>query len=151
MNLSQLLTGGVLAMLIAACASNTTQTGQAETTSDSTAIATFESTRWQVVSLPGAPVPDSTQENVLFVQFETGTGRVSGFAGCNNFSGTYTLQSQELSIRKLISTKKACPGLAAEQALLNALESANRYQILVEALELYRTDSLVATFTASGR
>ncbi|HWA15499.1 MAG TPA: META domain-containing protein [Gemmatimonadales bacterium] len=36
--------------------------------------------------------------------------RASGFAGCNRFSGTYTVAGDSLRFGPLMSTKMACPG-----------------------------------------
>lgn len=63
----------------------------------------------------------------LTAKFET-DGKVSGYAGCNSFSGGYTYESGKLEIGPFASTKRACvaPEGAAEQeqGYLAALESA---------------------------
>lgn len=42
------------------------------------------------------------------IVFNTSDGSVSGFDGCNNFKGTYTLQGGRLKA-KVAGTRKACP------------------------------------------
>src|SRR4051794_35032094 len=36
-------------------------------------------------------------------------GTLSGFAGCNDYFGSYTVSGQQMTISKLGSTQKACP------------------------------------------
>jgi heat shock protein HslJ len=66
-------------------------------------------------------------------------GKVSGFAGCNSFSGTYTASGRSISISgKLAVTMKACEPdvMKAEQAYLGALTSARRYAASEDGLKL---------------
>ena len=50
----------------------------------------------------------------LTLAARSGQRLASGFAGCNRFSGSYTLHSGELSLGPLATTRKAC-GKDAEQ------------------------------------
>ena len=58
-------------------------------------------------------------------------GMVSGFAGCNKFSGSYTVTGDELSLGPLASTKMACepPASAVESAMLEALAGVSSWSI----------------------
>ena len=53
----------------------------------------------------------------------TADGTVSGFAGCNSFSGSYTTDGSALTFGPLATTKMACqrPGSAVEADYLSAL------------------------------
>ena len=42
-----------------------------------------------------------------FIEF--GSGRLSGRAGCNRFSGTYSITGDRLSVGPLMATRMACP------------------------------------------
>jgi heat shock protein HslJ len=57
--------------------------------------------------------------------FSTATGqrRASGFAGCNRFGASYSLESGKLSFGPIVSTRMACPGARGEleHAYLDAL------------------------------
>jgi len=71
------------------------------------------------------------------------SGRLSGFAGCNNFSGSYALTGDQLKIGPVASTQMACPepGSSIESAFHKALSGTLRYAV--------DGDHLTAT-TASG-
>jgi heat shock protein HslJ len=59
-------------------------------------------------------------------------GRASGSTGCNSYSGTYQVRGDNISVGRLISTKRACLDQKAnqqEQKFLSALESANRFRL----------------------
>lgn len=58
-------------------------------------------------------------------------GSVSGTAGCNGFRGTYARDGQRLTLERIASTRKACPGdgvMAQEQAYLAALARAASFR-----------------------
>ena len=58
-------------------------------------------------------------------------GMVSGFAGCNKFSGPYTVTGSELSLGSLVTTKMACepPASAVEAGILAALAGVKTWSI----------------------
>jgi len=61
----------------------------------------------------------------------TADGLVSGFAGCNTFSGSYTTDGSTLSWGPLATTKMACqrPGSAVESDYLAALSGVNTWAV----------------------
>jgi heat shock protein HslJ len=56
---------------------------------------------------------------------------VSGFAGCNKFSGPVTLGATELRLGSLVTTKMACerPAGTVESMYLEALAGATSWSI----------------------
>jgi heat shock protein HslJ len=58
-------------------------------------------------------------------------GSVSGFAGCNTFSGTFTTEGTTLTLSPLATTKIACerPASAVEGEYLNALAGVTSWEI----------------------
>lgn len=66
----------------------------------------------------------------LTLQFDTSKKSYSGFAGCNNFSGTYQ-SSGELAFDfgSTVSTKKACDAMELETAIFQAMDKAHRFFI----------------------
>jgi heat shock protein HslJ len=75
--------------------------GQTESTA-------LEGATWRLVDLPGqAPATLAKLERGLTARFEA--GRVTGFAGCNTFMGTYTLKENRLTVGALAGTMMACP------------------------------------------
>jgi heat shock protein HslJ len=58
-------------------------------------------------------------------------GTVSGFAGCNTFSGTYTVSGGDLRLGPLATTKIGCerPASAVEAAYLEALAAVTTWSV----------------------
>lgn len=76
----------------------------------------------------------------MTLQFDVKEKRASGFAGCNNYGGTYTLDHNQLSFGPLMSTKMACAENArnqTEQQFLEALSHVDSYVFERDALTLY--------------
>jgi heat shock protein HslJ len=82
---------------------------------------------WELVELgPTADLAD------LVPTIEFGpVGTVRGFAGCNRFDGTYTLDGATIAFGNLASTKMACerPAGAVEAEYLSALGGVSTWQI----------------------
>jgi heat shock protein HslJ len=78
------------------------------------------------------------------------SGKVSGFSGCNSFSGTYTSSGSSITVsRKLAVTRKQCARLvmAQERLYLAALTAARTYSIAGGVLKLRgKTGASLATF-----
>ena len=75
-------------------------------------------------------------------------GRVTGSAGCNAFTGAYTVEAGELSIRSVAATRKMCADPAGvmeqESAFLQALTPGLRVRIEGTKLELRTADGALA-------
>lgn len=102
--------------LLAGCALPTHPDSAAPPTDPYNPAATqlLDDTQWQLASWTNAdgqskPVPDSAATPVT-LDFSTSGGqrKVSGFSGCNRFTGTYDLSGGQLSIGPLASTRMAC-------------------------------------------
>ena len=75
-----------------------------------------------------------------FVRFQE-DGKISGFAGCNNFFGTFVATDKTLETGPLGTTRKACPKPAMDQeyAFLQSIENATNYQISGKQLTINST------------
>lgn len=62
-------------------------------------------------------------------------GNLAGFAGCNNFSGGFSLEGTDLKLDPGAITKKACPG-TGEDEFLSALEKVKNLKVEKEKLTL---------------
>lgn len=66
----------------------------------------------------------------LTLQFDTTKKTYSGFAGCNNFSGTYTSSgSFKFDFGATASTKMACPALDLETEFFKAMNAVSTFGI----------------------
>lgn len=67
---------------------------------------TLADTNWQIVAINGTAVSGDRYQ----MQFEA--NRLSGRAGCNSFSGSYSVGSDGFQAGPLMMTRMACPGPA---------------------------------------
>ena len=108
----------------------------------------LEGTPWQL----NAFVSNGAARSLLAGTRITATfdkGRVAGSAGCNSYSGTYTLNNGSLGVKKdIITTRMACAPdiMQQEQKFLDALAATTGYQIKASQLTLsYPAGQLVFT------
>lgn len=97
----------------------------------------FETMAWQI---PGANDP-----RPITLQFDHAEQRVSGFSGCNRFSGTYTVEQNQIHFGPLMSTKMACVDAQrnrTEQTFLDALSRTDSYLHAEDSLTLYDAHAL---------
>jgi heat shock protein HslJ len=95
----------------------------------------LEETRWVLVMLGGEPlVPDAAPTA------EFSGDQISGSAGCNTYSGTYTISGSEFTIGDVASTEMWCMEpegvMDQEQTYLAALASVASYRLAKERLEV---------------
>jgi heat shock protein HslJ len=91
-----------------------------------------------------SPVPGSE----LTLSFASGTA--SGYAGCNQFTGGYTLTGEDLTIGPLASTRRACADPAVSQQetdYLAALQATASFSATSQMLTLLAADGTI-TVTA---
>lgn len=65
----------------------------------------------------------------ITINFDNTENKVTGFAGCNSFFGSYTLENNALTFGNIASSKKLCPGTASqtERQFFKALNSVNSF------------------------
>jgi len=94
---------------------------------------------WQLVELNGRPVPKLEREPYLILRAKG--GRVTGFGGCNPFTGTYELDeaASRIRFRKLGVTPMACASsLEMEEAFYRVLRTVDNYSLDGDRLTLNR-------------
>ncbi len=105
----------------------------------------LKSTSWQLDSL--------TETGLLTVNKKPGAdfsaeGVVSGFGGCNKYSGGYKSSAGKLTISNIRSTEMACDNLKIEQVFLSALMQSDSYKISGSKLRLYTKGRVVAVLSS---
>ncbi|RSK49610.1 META domain-containing protein [Hymenobacter rigui] len=104
-------------------------------------VASLRNVRWELRQLAGQPAPAT--EQTPFLILHDNRARVEGRAGCNKFSGPYTMAGPgQLRLGPLVTTRSACASLTAEGAFLKALNQAQSYQVRGSMLSLYGIDTL---------
>ena len=98
---------------------------------------------WRLVELNGKAAGKGANGQPATLLLDTVAGRASGFAGCNRFSGHYTLTGAALTFGPLALTRMACAtGDDLERSYTAALEQTTNLRVTSNGLEL-RADSLV--------
>jgi len=94
---------------------------------------------WALTELKGAPLPAGVGISAQF----TSDGKVSGSAGCNRYSGTYTLSGNSITFSSpMATTMMMCDEsvMAQESAYLSALGEAKTYTVKGDQLTLAGSD-----------
>ena len=94
---------------------------------------------WALSELRGAPLVPGTSISAQF----TSEGKVSGSAGCNRYSGSYTVSGKDISISApLASTMMMCESAVMEQesAYLKTLEEVKTFNVKGDLLTLAGAD-----------
>jgi copper homeostasis protein (lipoprotein) len=93
---------------------------------------------WKLTELRGRPVNSiAGTGREAHIIFKGKDNRVIGNGGCNSFSGSYTLGSNDrISLSKMISTLMACPQMDTESGFLKVLQMADNYFVSGDTLIL---------------
>ena len=123
-----------LALLLGGCASS------APTSHAEAPAALFAPSYWRLTELMGQPVAaPSAGSRVPSIRFEREGGRVSGFSGCNSFSGGFThAQGNRLRFSQMAATLMACADANVEPAFFRVLDSTDSYHVDGDVLVLHR-------------
>lgn len=108
----------------------------------------ISNTTWELDHITGMSKEQLPQPATL--SFED--GKVSGFLGCNNFSGNMNLDDQSVLFSELKGTMKACSvGSVTENHLLNAMTNATSMNIVKGMLQLRKGKEVLAQFKKSTK
>jgi putative lipoprotein len=114
-------------------------------------LAELSNTYWKLLEIDKVPVKmHDRQSKQSFFQLTNNDLSVKGFAGCNNFSGSYTVNGNSIKFSPLAATRKACSyDMATESKFLQALDDSRFYSIHEHGLKLLNTDKkVIAVFEA---
>jgi putative lipoprotein len=94
-------------------------------------------TQWVLETLRGKPAGLGAGGRAPNITLQGSEPRVSGFTGCNQISGGYTLEGNMLSFGQMAMTMRACPdGMELERDFAKALSETKSYQIEGDTLSL---------------
>ena len=118
-------------------------------TGTASSSSSLDGREWALVSLGGRDAPLGAGRRPATLRFESSAGRVSGFAGCNRFSGSFTVRGDSLAFGPAAATRMACDeGMQLEQRFLGVLPSIVRYEVDGTSLVLHGASGPVARFRA---
>jgi heat shock protein HslJ len=132
---------GLAALLVAAC-----HHGASENSGPAPAP-TIEGVEWKLVELNGKPAAKGANGKPATLTLTAAGTRADGYAGCNNFFGSYTLTGSALKFGLLGMTRMACPGAdALETGYTKALAATTGQRLKGGKLELLAGTVVVARF-----
>ena len=128
----------VIALTIVSC--NTTKKSNQNTTGDNTMISEdITNASWELSKLESASVDQSdTQGDKIHFVLNSTDSTVTGYAGCNLFNGTYSLEKgNRIKFSKMASTRMACPDAKInENEVLEVFELTDNYTVNGDELML---------------
>jgi heat shock protein HslJ len=115
--------------------------------------AALSAARWELTGWTGHTVPhgDNGEPVILSFTLKNGLGRVSGRAGCNQFSAPYSVRGPgQLTIVEAATTRMACPepAMQFEADFLDQLQAVDHYKIDGQLMEMKTLDGQTLRFHA---
>ena len=121
-------------------------------TDDTDSALKLEDKKWVLESIKNRSLPRI--ETVPFINFDKVKRSAGGNTGCNVFGGNYSVTRDAIAITNIVSTMRACiedERMNIEREFKNALENADRFEIVGRKLNLYRNKTLLLTFRAENK
>jgi putative lipoprotein len=111
--------------------------------------APLDNTRWKMVKITGMQNFPQLEKDA-FIQFDKANNRFRGNAGCNNFSGGYTLEGAKLKLGPAAITKMFCAGegMKVEDLFTKMMAAIDGYEIKGDHMKLKIGSEVVAEFDA---
>ena len=101
-------------------------------------VATIADNRWYLLEVGGKTPERESLSKPPFLKVQSGEQLIQGFAGCNNFTGSWLFIDNEFVFSRIAATRMACPvGMELEDDFLQALDSTRRYTIKGDILSLH--------------
>jgi heat shock protein HslJ len=103
---------------------------------------------WRLVSIVGTPAGTGANGQPATLRLDETSGRVSGYAGCNQFTGSYTLSGASITFGPFAMTSMACAqGGDLESRYTKALEQVTEWKMTSRGLDLRKGSTLLVKFT----
>ncbi|MGD8358709.1 MAG: META domain-containing protein [Lysobacterales bacterium] len=98
----------------------------------------FTETTWRLAEINGQAATPGAGGNELTLTLRSDESQVGGFSGCNQFTGGFTLEGDQLSFGPLVSTRKMCAeGMEQEAQYQEALAKVRRFELSEGSLSLF--------------
>ena len=109
---------------------------------------TWGRNRWVLTEMKKVPVQLSGGRRDAYINFDPNDKRFSGNGGCNQFSGNYTLDKNNIHFGEVIGTKMSCEDIAFENTFFSTLNIVDRYEVKGNDLLLKRRREVVLVLSA---
>ncbi len=125
-------------LAVGICATFTAHAAQSTVTTANPMLLTA---RWELVKWPGHSTLQGMHGQPVTIDFDNTTQppTISGFSGCNRFSGSYaSAKPEQLTLSQLSTTRMTCPKpfMQTETEFLEALRTINQYNVSGTILQL---------------
>lgn len=142
---SSLLLSIVTLVFVSGCS---TQSATTEISPNET-ISNLYIHEWRLVSLSGKKAAKGESGHQLSLMFDNEFNKVSGYAGCNRFFGTFTIEQNNIQVSSLGMTRKFCAKKSElEASYTRALQQATQYVIEDNNLVLSdKQNKVIAVFS----
>lgn len=87
---------------------------------------------WNIIEVNGSAVVPGPGQELPFIGFDTTTGKVYGYSGCNRMMGSFDVNAKpgSMELGRMAGTRMACPDMTTEQNVLSALGQVKSYKKL---------------------
>ncbi len=104
----------------------------------------FTGTIWRLIELDSQPVSLMKNEQRPYFLLNSKDKRLKGFGSCNSISGSYLVKGEVFLIKRLISTRMACPnGVEMETAFVRALDATETFRLESDTLKLLDSEERI--------
>ena len=128
-------------IIFLSCAGNRLTKNQAVPVGDTDTInqdASLFERYWQVIQLNGTSIQCTERSGrEAHIIFNVQDSRISGSGGCNQFSGYFEVNGNQIRISNIISTKMACMNVPYENEFFGFLQEVNTYEVSRDTLKLF--------------
>jgi heat shock protein HslJ len=111
--------------------------------------------RWVLSAIAPSGHPETEwAASGITAQFDVWGDRLSGFAGCNNYSAALEVSGDRVRVSQPVATRRACASqtaMALEQEYLERIARAGAFVVTDDRLELSLSDGSGMAFRAEGR
>ena len=102
---------------------------------------------WEVSMLNGKTANESSFGRGVPTATFTKDNKISGFAGCNRYGGSYTVEENgSFDTDQVFATKMYCDGVEGESLYLEALYKSNKAKVEKDKITLFNGDTELVIF-----
>lgn len=85
---------------------------------------------WNIVEVNGSKIAPDESKTLPNINFDTATGRLSGYSGCNRMMGNFDTNAKPgaIEFKAIAGTRMMCADMTTEKNVLNALAQVKGYK-----------------------
>lgn len=85
---------------------------------------------WNIIEINGVTVVPAPGKDFPNIGFDTSTGKIQGYSGCNRMMGSFVINAKAgtIDLGNIAGTRMMCPDMTLETNVLNALKNVSGYK-----------------------